>query len=84
VHGTVMADFPSIWRIFGHWEKVPFSTEQLEAIIAELRAEIAQLQARLANEVVYLPAQGTHFIALNAERSAALIAGGEGHIVEKK
>jgi ferredoxin len=39
-------------------------------------------------EAIYMdvdvPDKWTHFIALNAERSAALIAGGEGHIVEKK
>src|SRR5438477_3503683 len=30
-----------------------------------------------------IPASWTHFIALNAERSAALIATGDGHIIEK-
>src|ERR1700726_507909 len=33
---------------------------------------------------VNVPAQWTHFIALNAERSAAIIASGQGPIVEKK
>jgi ferredoxin len=33
---------------------------------------------------VDVPTNWAHFIALNAERSAALIAAGAGHIVEKK
>ncbi|MBI3824008.1 MAG: ferredoxin family protein [Planctomycetes bacterium] len=31
-----------------------------------------------------VPAEWTHYLALNAERSAALIAASEGHITEKR
>jgi formate hydrogenlyase transcriptional activator len=47
----------------------PSSTEQLEALIAELRAENAQLRARLASEVVYLQGE------IKAERNLRSLSG---------
>ena len=48
-----------------------------EACVPECPVEAIHHETRV-------PENWAHFVALNAERSAALIAAGEGHILEKK
>jgi ferredoxin len=55
----------------------PIECIDCEACVPECPVEAIFLDANV-------PTAWEQFIALNAERSAALIQGGEGHITEKK